>query len=51
MWAYIARRILLTVPIVIGILIVVMILFSVLVKDPALSRAVAALSAAGFEVS
>jgi peptide/nickel transport system permease protein len=35
MWAYIARRILLTVPIVIGIVIITMVLFSVLVKDPA----------------
>jgi peptide/nickel transport system permease protein len=35
MWAYIVRRILLTVPIVIGIVIITMFLFTVLVKDPA----------------
>ncbi|MEA2735195.1 MAG: peptide/nickel transport system permease protein [Humisphaera sp.] len=35
MWAYIARRTLLTVPIVIGIVIITMILFTVLAKDPA----------------
>src|SRR4051812_42001925 len=35
MWAYIVRRILLTIPTILGVLLLTFILFSLLVKDPA----------------